>query len=145
MATYEDYKEVMDRNYGTNVYHSNMFDSNFYYTDGIEDFAKTMSAYWLIDMVESYTSTVREFLVENEMDSDTMFVNLNVSNNEAEFSIYGYTYIEEDDDEEVSEDAGKAIMASQHIPFTDLPEGKYEFFLGRQGMNELVFFLTSEY
>ena len=101
-----------------NYFKSNMFVPKMLHTDGVEYFCKEGGAYWFLDKVALEYSKMQEV-------HPFMSIKLVVKNDEADIFV---------------EDGNGDALFKQFIPFTDCPEGEYNFFL-----TDNVLMLTSEY
>jgi hypothetical protein len=98
----------------------------FVYTDGIKMMAENYQAYWLIDIVLSYQSKLKEYkfqIWEIECETDSVNKRANVI---------------------MRPDSDEPIVVNQHIAFTTFPEGKLKMYYIDDGSNK-VLLLPSEY
>lgn len=142
MAKFEDFEDIMARNYGSMHFYTNMLGKSFVYTEGVKEFAETFECYWFIDFVESYIQDIDKFVKKNLyktelMDSCTMDVLLKVKDNKAEVDIVAFGY------DEKAEKEIETLVVQRKISFTDMPDGDYKLYLGAGDRYTLL--LTSEY
>ena len=100
------------------------------YTDGVKHFCSIAEAQWFIDVVNSYMTNVKK------VKDDYFFIVRVAVNRKAQAT---FTIKREVNEEEV-------VVIKQEIPYTDLPEGEYKFYLIHdEYRNEYVLMLTGEY
>lgn len=143
MAKFEDFEDIMARNYGSMHFYTNILGKSFVYTEGVKDFAETFECYWFIDFIESYIPDIdKKFVKKNLyktelMTSCTMDVLLKVKDNKAEVDIIAFGY------DEKAEKEIETLVVQRKISFTDMPDGDYKLYLGAGDRYTLL--LTSEY
>ena len=113
MATYEELTSLMEECTGSSCLWKRRYFANFCYTDGIKLFCETANAHWFVDVVGSYIPKLKKI--------DDYFFKIVLQSKE-EKSIF--KIIRE-------ENCTKKDVIFQHIPYMDLPEGEYSFFLIR--------------
>lgn len=111
MATYEELTNLMNMCTGSCCLWKRRYFANFCYTDGIKLFCDKAKAHWFVDVVGSYIPDLKKI--------DDYFFKI-VLQAKGEKSIF--KIIRE-------EDCIKKDVIVQYIPYMDLPEGEYSFFL----------------
>ena len=102
---------------GTTQRYSHPLSKSFFYTDGVKALADTAGAYWLLDLVASYTPQMRS-------DDEVWY-----------FSLWKITLTSDGPDPDCAEhaesssavitcqaDTDAPIFIEQEIPYTDFPE-----------------------
>ena len=102
---------------GTDNYYKTFF-PELYYTDGVQDAAESLQAYWLIDAIVSYAPDTRKH--------DLVFWSLTSYNETALL--------------ECRLDSGLPPIITQFIEYTDFPEGIFKIWQGNG-----VIYLPSEH
>ena len=132
-------KDIYRRNYGSEKFFKRDYYDNLIYTEGIMDFQKTMNACWLIDLVIQYLPTVIE--TTKAVDDGFFVARIKVyKNSSGYFEIYREGYAENEYKEHIT-------VVKQNIPFIDLPEYTYNFYLVVSDWESFTytFLLPSEY
>jgi len=111
MTTYEELSSLMEECTGSCHLWTRWPYANFGYTDGIKLFCETANAHWFVDVVGSYIPKLKKI--------DDYFFKIVLQSKE-EKSIF--KIIRE-------ENCIKKDVIVQYIPYMDLPEGEYSFFL----------------
>lgn len=103
--------EGLNQHTGTDGYHRNMF--GLLYTDGIAEMAQGLSAFWLIDAVESHQRKA----LRNPCLREFQLWKLKVEDGKATLTC--------------KEDSGQGqrLKIIQRIPYTDFPEPGIEFYV----------------
>lgn len=96
---------------GTTSWYRFAFNRNCSYTDGVREMAELAGAYWLINVVDSYSPDI----MKNPKLADFAIVRLTV--NEDRSALF-----------EVLADTGKKPAITQEIPATDFPQGVFEMY-----------------
>lgn len=117
--TTEQVKEILNSSNGTEHYYKPFPALGMIYTDGVKYFAEKCGAYWLIDLINSHMPAIIKDCKESE--EYIYFLFLEVKDHKAIFKAIREVY----NGEEVSE----KVVASQEIPFTDLPDCSVKFYL----------------
>ena len=126
MATYEELTSLMEGCTGSCYFWKRWPYSNFGYTDGIKLFCEKAKAHWFVDVVGSYIPKLKKI--------DDYFFKIVLQSKE-EKSIF--KIIRE-------ENCAEKDVIVQHIPYTDLPEGEYSFFLVKD-FEKYTLMIPSEY
>jgi len=126
MTTYEELSSLMEGCTGSCCLWKRWPFANFGYTDGIKLFCETAKAHWFVDIVGSYIPKLKKI--------DDYFFNIVLQSKE-EKSIF--KIIRE-------ENCIKKDVIVQYIPYMDLPEGEYSFFLIRD-FEKYTLMIPSEY
>ena len=135
MKNYEEIQKVMNSSIGTEGYHVlNLFCRQVVATDGVLATCEFAGCFWLFDVIVSYYPKFRRV-------QDSFFViTLKVKESSAVFKITHEVYD--------GESTKNKTVASQKIPFTDLPDGEYKLFMCVQpddDKNYYVVMCPSEY
>ena len=95
---------IMSNCYGTEKWYRYFPNNNFLYTDGVKTFCENAEAYWFISEV---------FLMVHGLPEDLYKITLKVEGSKADIIII---------------DGDCKEVKRNHIPFTDCPEGTWEFY-----------------
>ena len=144
-ATYYDVQQVYGRNYGSERLFKRNYCSKLLYTEGLMDFQQTLNAYWVIDNMVSYMSTIEKAYNDNGFTFFVVEIALN-QQKQGYMEVYTEDYVEGIYNEYIS-------IIKQNIPFIDLPTKiddeitSYKFFLQLSSVEPVNFtmILTSEY
>ena len=144
-VTYYDVKQVYSRNYGSERLFKREYCNNLLYTEGIMDFQKTLSAYWVVDNMVSYMPKVLQAYKEHEFTFFVVEIALN-QQQQGYMEVYTEDYVNDVYYEHIS-------IVKQNIPFIDLPTKvdeeitTYRFFLELSALEPVVYtlLLTSEH
>ena len=145
MNNYYKVEKIYARNRGSESLFHRPYCKPLNYTEGIMDFQKTLSAYWVVDNVISYLPTISQSYKENDFTFFVVEICLN-DKQEGYMEVYTDDYVEGIYNEHIE-------IVKQDISFIDLPvkDDKeittYRFFLSVTALDPLkfTFFLTSEY
>jgi len=107
--------------YGSENFYKVCIFSKGVVTDGVKYFADEAGAYWFLDIV---ATEIEPLLVREEFIAITLRIEV------------GKAFI-------TATDGNDGDLFKKFIPFTDCPEGDYNFFL--QKAERIVLMLTSEY
>jgi len=120
MISSDELRGIMNGCTGTEQYHQLTLDKNFKATDGIALVAELAGAFWLVDAIRSYQYEPKVKEVE------VQFWTLDSNGHEA------VLYMRADEK--------TPIIVTQQIPYTDFPQGMWEFWV-----IDSVILLPSEY
>lgn len=112
---------------GANGFIRHPFNRRFIYSDGVKELAE-IGMYWLLDIVA--TEVVQAFEANPEVFGGLGFLHVVVNDSKADLSLV--------------RDDGEPSVWARHIDYTDLPEGKFIFYIGKDD-DLTVMHLPSEY
>lgn len=116
---------------GTNQWYRHSMVPSFLYTDGVRECA-VAGVYWLLDIA---ATEVKEALhIESDRHDGYMGSNvLEVKVEDSQATIKLFAYVAESflDNRPTNED-GMAVIFEKHVPFTDMPEGTWNFLVAAQ-------------
>lgn len=122
--TYGKIENLLNQCIGSERFYRHALIKSLVYTEGMQAFAEYANAYWFIDCVASYLHTISK----NNMKHQDFFniVGVKVKDNSGHFY--------------VRHDSNTRKYIKQDIPFIDLPNGEYTFYLiyNGQGYTLLV-------
>lgn len=138
-ATYYDAKQVYSRNYGSERLYKRSYCNSLLYTEGVMDFQQTLDAFWAVDNMVSYMSTILKAYQEHEYTFFVVEISLN-KQQQGYMEVFTEDYVEGEYDEHIS-------IVKQEIPFIDLPTKvddditTYRFFLELSALEPITYTL----
>jgi len=111
---------------GTDTYHHSLLYPNFIYSDGVKECAEA-GCYWLLDKLGTELPAV----FDKSEDMFALIVEVDVA--EDDTAVIRGTW-----------EDGEPPVYQAELDFTDLPEGQWQFYVGRDGA-KLICILLTEY
>lgn len=136
--TYDDIQDILDSGCG-DKYYKTTFNSNFVITRCVYMFFEECEAFWFGDLINSYIPKIYNEMIK--FDDRFFIVTLQVNKSQRE----GYLTIQREVYDEKIEDTLYCDVVKQEIPFIDLPQGNYKFYLIAQltEQNNIMFIMLS--